>query len=105
MPSYLPFEFMRAVELLAFWTLLCFAPDIGAQQHANCYADGQPDADVSSDYTENRAQQCSQRDAQSVEFRFVRHNRAPENFGFRLPLSGLRRVGIADAESRTPEAI
>jgi hypothetical protein len=34
---------------------------------------------VSSDYTENGAQQCSQDDAKSIEFRFVAHNLAPES--------------------------
>jgi len=62
------------MDLLALRTVRRLSPECGAQQHADRNTDGQPDADVSSYYSEHRAQRSSQRDAQSIEFRFVRHH-------------------------------
>jgi hypothetical protein len=52
---------MRAMNLRALRAVCLFAPERGAQYHADGDAHGKPDANVSSQHTENRSQHRSQR--------------------------------------------
>ena len=97
--SPLPPQFVRAMELRALRTICLLGPEGSSQQHADRYSEGEPDADVSSQHSENGAQPHSQRNAQSMEFRFVRHTMLQKASGFRLPTSG-----DSGCESRKPEA-
>jgi len=50
---------MCTMDLRAFRTLRFFAPEGGAEHHPDRDADGEPDADVSGQHTEHRAQRRS----------------------------------------------
>jgi len=91
---------MDAMDLRTLRTACLLAPERSADYDADRYAAGKPNAHVSRDHSEYRTQRRSQRDAQSMQFRFVRHNRSPK--GFRLSLSGFRQFDVAEAESRKP---
>src|SRR5579864_2914522 len=85
---------MNAMDLRTLRTACFFVPERCADHDADRDTAGKPYAHVSSDHPEYRTQRRSQRDTQSMQFRFVRHNRSP---AFRLPA-----IDVAEAESRKP---
>jgi hypothetical protein len=89
---------MDAMDLRTLRTACLLAPEGSADYDADRYAAGKPNAHVSRDHSEYRTQRRSQRDAQSMQFRFVRHNRSPK--GFRFPASGSSTLLKPNAGSR-----